>query len=124
MISDYITTTRRRSQMRASCVGPYIDSFAGALADAGYSPCTIRGYLRAADHLGRWADRRKVGITDFDDYTIDRFRKHLSACRCAGPNKGIFRHALWGALLLLTHLRKLLVVAPRQSLDAPRIAPN
>jgi len=52
MISDYITTTRRRSQMSASCVGPYIDSFAGALADAGYSPCTIRGYLRAADQFG------------------------------------------------------------------------
>ena len=62
MISDYFKAPQALERMRSGCAGPHVDGFARALAEAGYSPHTIRGYVRAAVHLGRWADRRGIAI--------------------------------------------------------------
>jgi transposase len=66
MISDYLEAPWRLARMRDTCVGPYIDGFSTALTEAGYSPFTIRGYLRAADHVARWADRSGIDIKSWD----------------------------------------------------------
>jgi integrase/recombinase XerD len=105
MISDYFDAPRRLEQMRSSCAGPYLDSFASALADAGYSPHTIRAYIRAAVHLGGWADRRGIELASWNDDILARFRRHLSHCTCTKQSKGVFRPALTGAEHFLAHLR-------------------
>lgn len=112
MISNHFELAWRLAQMRATCVGPYLDDFSTALTDAGYSPFTIRGYLRAADHVGGWADHRRVAITSWDDDILVRFGRHLSRCRCIKRNKGVFGDAVAGVRLLLAHLRAQGVIAP------------
>ncbi len=111
MISDYVETPWRLTRMRATCVGPHLDDFSATLAESSYSPFTIRGYLRAADHVGRWADRRRIALASWDDDMLARFRRHLSRCKCIKANKGIFRDAVAGVRLLLAHLRSRGVIA-------------
>ncbi|WP_141323937.1 hypothetical protein [Myxococcus sp. AB025B] len=123
MLSDYFEAPWRLARMRATCVGPYIDGFSMALTDAGYSPFTIRGYLRAADHFGRWADLRDVVITSWDDDVGVRFGRHLPRCKCTKGNQGIFKNALVGVRLLLAYLRACEVLAPAKPTPAtPKLA--
>jgi integrase/recombinase XerD len=119
MISDYFEAPWRLARIRATCVGPYIDDFAATLAEAGYSPFTIRGYLRAADHIGRWADRHRVALASWDDAIVVRFGRHLRRCTCIKSNKGVFRDAVAGVRLLLAHLRTRGVIA-----EATPVAPS
>lgn len=114
MISDYFDAPWRLAQMRATCVGPYVDGFSRTLAAAGYSAFTIRGCLRAADHVGRWADRRGVDIESWDDSVLVRFGHHLRRCRCTKRNKGVFSDTLVGVRLLLAHLRASDLIAAAQ----------
>jgi site-specific recombinase XerD len=122
MITDYFEATWRLERMRATCVGPHIDGFASMLSDEGYTRDTSRGYLRAADHLGRWADRQRVEIRLWDDEVLVRFGRHLPRCKCIKANKGIFADAIAGARLLLRHLRACEVVAPGPVPTARRYA--
>jgi site-specific recombinase XerD len=124
MICDYLEAPWRLAQMRATCVGPYLDGFSTTLAEAGYSHFTIRGYLRAADHIGRWAARRRVEIECWDDDILVRFGRHLSRCRCVTRNKGIFGDAVAGARLLLVHLRACgVIAAAKRTPNTPKYAP-
>jgi integrase/recombinase XerD len=123
MITDYFEAPFTVARMRATCVGPHIDSFASMLTDAGYAHFTIRSYLRAADHLGRWADRRRIDFHLWDDDVLVRFGRHLPRCKCIRANKGIFADAIAGARLLLTHLRACEVIVPAPTPTTRRFAP-
>lgn len=112
MISDYFEAPSALERMRSGSVGPHIDGFATALAEDGYSPHTIRGYIRAAVHLGRWVDRRGIELSTLDDGVFEPFRRHLSCCRCFKRSKGVFKGALSGAEQLLAYLRRRGAVAP------------
>lgn len=101
MLSDHFEAPRQLARMRATCVGPYFDGFSTMLAEAGYSPLTIRGYLRAADHVGRWADHSGIDIRSWDDDLLVRFGRHLPRCKCTKANKGVFRGALASVRLLV-----------------------
>jgi integrase/recombinase XerD len=110
MISDYVISPRAIERMRSGCIGPHIDGFAAGLAASGYSPYTIGGYIRAAVHLGRWADQRGIAVGALDEDTVLRFRRHLSRCKC-NPNKGVFGDVLLGAQHFLIYLRGQQVIA-------------
>jgi site-specific recombinase XerD len=112
MISDYFEAPWALERMRSGSVGPYMDGFASALAKAGYSPHSIRSYLRAAVHLGHWADRRSIAITSLDNGILIRFRRHFSQCKCIQRNKGVFDGAISGVEQLLAYLRAQHVIAP------------
>jgi hypothetical protein len=120
MLSDYIEASWRLAQMRATCVGPCLDGFSAALTEAGYSTCTIRVYIRAADHVGRWADRRRIDIASWDDELLGRFGRHLIRCKCKS-NKGVFSDALIGVRLLLVHLRAFDAIAAATPTPAPLV---
>lgn len=115
MISQYFEARSTHERMRSGSVGPYVDSFAIALAEAGYSPHTIRGYLRTVAHFGRWADRGDIAISSFDGTIVVGFREHLTSCRCFKRNKGVFRDATIGVERLLAYLRLYQVIAPAES---------
>jgi integrase/recombinase XerD len=112
MISDYFELQWRLARMRSTCVGPHLDDFSTTLTDAGYSHFTIRGYLRAADHVGAWADRHRIALSTWDDELLVRFARHLTRCRCIKSNKGIFGDAIAGVRLLMARLRARGVIAP------------
>lgn len=105
MISAYFEAPWLLARMQSTCVGPYLDDFSAALADEGYSPFTIRDHLRSADHVGRWADGRRIALSSWDDALLEGFDRHLRRCTCIKGNKGAFSHAISGARLLLAHLR-------------------
>lgn len=109
--------------MRETCVGPYLDGFETALTEAGYAHLTVRGYLRAAEHLAWWADRRNVDIRAWDEDLVQRFRRqHLPRCKCFRDNKGTFGHESYGLKLLFKYLRATGVMAPALT-PSPKFAP-
>lgn len=123
MIDKYFRSPHTLKRMRGGCTGPHVDGFAAALAERGYAAHTIRGYIRTAVHVGRWADRRRVGIASFDEDTVARFRRHLPKCKCLARNKGVFGDAAPGAEHLLVFLRAHGVVASATPIPATAFAP-
>jgi site-specific recombinase XerD len=115
MISDYFDAPSALERMRSGSVGPYIDGFATVLAKAGYAPSTIRSYVRAAVHFGRWVDARGIALSTLDDSFLGPFRRYLSRCRCFNRSKGVFKGAVSGAEKLLAYLRLHGAVAPMKS---------
>lgn len=126
MFSKYFEAPGRIALMRATCVGPYLDGFSLMLAGAGYSPLTIRSYIRAADHIGRWAERRGIDVESWDDDMLVRFSRHLPRCKCSKGkrrNKGVFKGALVAVRLLMAHLRAIeVIVAAQPTLTASKYA--
>ena len=118
MISDYFKGTELLERMRSGSVGPHIDGFESSLAEAGHSRHTIRAYLRAAVHVGRFAERHGIKITSFDDQILVRFRRHLSHCTCE-PNKGVFDHTIAAVRRLLAYLRTKEVIRAAKSRKSP-----
>ncbi|MCB9609012.1 MAG: hypothetical protein H6716_20640 [Polyangiaceae bacterium] len=110
MISDHYRLPRRLAQMRATCLGGYMDGFSTTLTSAGYSPFVVRGYLCRADHIGRWADRRRIEIQSWDEDVLVRFERHLPRCKCSMGKKAPSGDAHAGGQLL-AYLRACEVVA-------------
>ena len=123
MISDYLQAPRALERLRSVCIGPYVDGFASALAEAGFSPHTIRGYLRAAAHFSSWADDRGIALACFDEDVVRQFRRHLARCRCNRQNKGMFTRAESEIKRLLVYLRSQLVIDPDPTTKSPRPSP-
>jgi integrase/recombinase XerD len=119
MISDHFELQWRLARMRSTCIGPHLDDFSTALTDAGYSHFTILGYLRAADHVGGWADRHRIALSTWDDQLLVRFARHLTRCRCIKRNKGVFGDAVAGVRLLLARLRARGVIAVATAVTRP-----
>lgn len=108
---------------RRSCSGEFgihLDAFAASFGEAGYRPCSLRTFVRAATHLCCWAERLGLGVTSFDESTLRRFKRHLSQCKCPRRRKGLSQSAFRGAEQLLAHLRRCGVIAPAQVDPAPR----
>lgn len=113
MISDYFEAPSALERMRSGTVGPHVDGFATALAESGYSPHTIRDYVRTAAHLGRWAEGCDIALAEFDDDVLGPFRRHLSRCRCFKRSKGVFKGAATAAEQLLAYLRRCGAIAAK-----------
>jgi integrase len=120
MIDNYFKAPRTLARLRSGCTGPYIDGFAAALADVGYSAHTIRGYIHAAAHVGIWSERRRVALPSWDDIVFAKFRRHLTQCRC----KGVSGDGLVGAGQFVAHMRALgIVAAAKPALIERRFSP-
>ncbi|MCU0619048.1 MAG: tyrosine-type recombinase/integrase [Gemmatimonadaceae bacterium] len=113
MITNYFEASYTLRRLRAPKACTHIDSFAVSLHRAGYARWTIRGYLRAAAHFGRWADGAGLPVAGLDERALVRFRtRHLPTCRCIKRNRGKFADVAAGAALFLAHLRDVGVVPP------------
>jgi site-specific recombinase XerD len=99
-------------QLRSGPAGPYLDEFANALWEAGYAKITAHRHIRAAQHLIHWAQYHHVPLAKMDEAQVERFKRHLSRCRC--PSYGCYdRHGLVrGAHVFLRHLRRINVIPP------------
>src|SRR6267142_822220 len=109
--------------LRQSCsgeLGLHLDAFAASVGEAGYSPHTVRTFVRASTHFCLWAERLGLVVASFDERTLRRFKRHLSQCKCPSRRKGLSRSAFRGAELFLAHLRGCGVIAPAHPDPAPR----
>jgi integrase/recombinase XerD len=78
-------TVRR---LRGGAAGAHLDAFAEELCTQGYQPGTIRLYLTAVEHLGRWLRTRGRRGDLADAATVAAFVAHLTHCRCREPYRG------------------------------------
>jgi len=69
----------------------HLDVFATHLYVRGYSPATVRGYLRLAAHFGDWLRRERIAVGTISDGTTGRY---LSQARSAGRSRSVLRHIL------------------------------
>jgi len=77
---------RVRRRMASSHLGIILTDFAAHLQSLGYAPLTIRDYVGAAEHFGRWLKSRHLGSMEISPEVVHSFlQKHLVRCRCAKP---------------------------------------
>jgi integrase/recombinase XerD len=105
MITQYFEAPHVLRRLRAGSTGPYVDGYAEHLRTQGYSRLTTRGFLRAAAHLGRWADHAKVSVNQLGEHALPGFSAHLRVCRCIKTSHGLFADHLAGARHFLDFLR-------------------
>jgi len=98
MLDQYFSAPKTLARLRTGLSGPYIDGFADALEQDGYSQgCAVR-YLRAAAHLGHFLQGNGGALADISESTLDAFHCHLPGCRCPLSNGGkVNHHVLFGA---------------------------
>lgn len=118
-MTTYCQTPLGLQRLHASILGPYLDGFAASLKEAGHTVNTVRGYLQAAAHLGRWADRRHLALADFSEEILGRFRHHLSRCRCFRNSKGVFRKTIPMVERLFSYLWSCEAIPAAKSSPAP-----
>jgi len=94
------------NRLRSGPSGPFMDSFANRLKTAGYSWWTARVFLRAAAHLGRYAETLGRGCGDLDWSALGGFRHHLSTCSCPQTTRATTDDVVRGASHFLSHLRE------------------
>jgi len=112
MLEIYFDAPATLRRLRSGSTGPFIDDFATALQEAGYTRWTTRGYLRAAAHLGVWMEANGTRLCDLCEPVLDEFVAHFPQCSCVRRNLGIFGGAAAGARRFLTHLRTTGAVPP------------
>jgi len=105
MLETYFSAPKTLDRLRSGISGPYIDSFADALEQAGYASASAVRYLRAAGHLGHFLQRDGFALADIDPAILDCFRRHLTRCHCPLSNGGrTGHHAQIGAKRFHEHL--------------------
>src|SRR5262249_17609713 len=105
MLDKYFSAPKTLARLRAGLSGPYIDGFANALDQNGYSHSVAVMYLRAAAHLGHFLQSSGCALADIDASTLEAYRRHLLRCHCPLPNGGkANRHVFIGAKRFHAHL--------------------
>jgi site-specific recombinase XerD len=82
MIEGYFSAPKTIRRLRAGLSGPFIDGFAEALQQQGYSRSMAIRSLHAASHIGWFIQRRGGVLSDINESTIEDFGRHLMRCRC------------------------------------------
>lgn len=72
----------RSHDMILGSAAPYLEGFATEMASAGYAGLTIRGYLDAAIHFGRWVEAGGRNFADISEEIVKVFGAHR--CECLG----------------------------------------
>lgn len=92
MLETYFSAPKTLRRLRSGPSGPYIDGFADALENEGYSKASAIRYLRNAAHLGQFLQRNGDDLAALDACSLRAFRRHLSRCHCPSSNGGRTDH--------------------------------
>ena len=103
MLDQLFTARFAAPRLRASPLGPWLDSFVERLTGLGYTTGSCRTYVVLAADLGRWMADRGLSVGDLDENTIDSYIKG----RGTNPDR-----RRWAAARMLEHLRAEGAVAP------------
>lgn len=115
MLTDYYQSKNYVERLCSGPTGPYLAQFGDALWEAGYAEITARRHIRAAQHLICWGQSHHISLAKMDDIQVERFKRHLSRCRC--PSVGVRaygcsdrRALVTGAHLFIGHLQRVNVI--------------
>src|ERR687891_2491760 len=103
-------------RLHSSSLGPHLDSFAAALAEAGYARLTVQIKLRLLAELGEWLRRTGRTAAALD---LDAVGGFLSAYRRRRPLHKGYRRTVWH---FLEHLQRQ-GVAPVPAVAPPQELP-
>jgi integrase/recombinase XerD len=81
-----------RLRDRGGPLSSHFDALATHLYAGGYSPATVRGYLRLAAHFGGWLQRRRIAVRSISDDTAQRFLSQASSS--SHRSRSALRHFL------------------------------
>jgi len=106
MLEFYFENQITMKRLRDGPAGRFIDGFSGCLKSTGYSWWTARVFLRAADHIGRYAEAQGRDMCDIDWGTLTSFETHLPICSCPGSSRCKTVDVVRGAKHFIEHLRE------------------
>ncbi len=108
MLEGYFTAPKKLKRLRSGPSGPYMDGFAAALEQDGYSQGIAVRYLRTAAHLGYFLQEQGKAFADIDSTTPEAFFRHLPTCGCPLSNGGgRNHHPYFGAKRYCNYLRQI-----------------
>lgn len=122
MLSALYESAARVRALRAGAAGSWVEGFANALTNAGYSAFMARRHLRSVEHFAVWATRRGLWASGVTAQAVDGFTRHLTRCRCHGYSQAnpSLIHAV---RLFLRHLEDIGTLTPvaaeRHRSDSP-----
>jgi len=124
MLETYFSAQKTLARLRTGPSGPYIDGFADALEQDGYSPASAVRYLRAAAHFGHFLQRHRRTWAEVDVGLLKAFRFHLPRCHCPLSNGGrVNHHVFFGAQRFHTHLCRTRVCRAQPERSKPNAEP-
>ena len=86
VIEQIVKRPHARRRMEANHLSITLRPFVVDLHDRGYHPGSIRAYVRAAEHFGRWLKTKRIPIGSINGSHPQQFLKqHLSRCSCPKP---------------------------------------
>jgi Phage integrase, N-terminal SAM-like domain len=86
MIKNYFKRAFARRRMATSHLRIIFDTFVSDLHRRGHSRNSIQFYVQAAEHFGRWLQRRRVAVSAIQEGHVNQFlSRHLPHCRCPMP---------------------------------------
>lgn len=124
MLEDYFKRSKTCERVRRGSVGAHLDGLTDHMSSQGYRWFTIKQYLGACVHFGRWHDRSRSDLAALDEGTIEDFASHLRRCRCRGEYRGnrCGREGVIPAChRLLEYLRAVGVALPRKEPAIPEV---
>lgn len=86
MLEDYFRAGSTVARLRSGPTGPFLDGFAEDLRQRGYVPLTIRSYVNAVSHLGRWMEQEGIAPDGLDSRQLDAFIAQHRGTRGGGAN--------------------------------------
>ena len=104
MLEQLLTRRTAALRLRASRLGPWLDSFVVRLSGLGYTPGSCRKYVVLAADLGQWMAEHGVPVGDLDESAIEAYVEHRKAQR--DRRRAASAH-------LLAHLRAEGIAPPR-----------
>ena len=110
MLTHYYESKSYVEQLCSGPGGPYIAGLGSALWKAGYAKVTARRHIRAAQHLIHWAQHQHLPLAKMDDVQVERFKRHLSRCRCPAYGCSLPHRLVGSAYLFLRYLRRINVI--------------
>jgi site-specific recombinase XerD len=103
----YITRAKIRLHLQEGPLGVHIDQYAAQLLKEGHCRQSAWRSLRVVGDFSHWLHRKRLGLDDVDERTVDRYQQFRSRYRCPFMSD---RPAL---LRLLAMLREIAAIAPK-----------
>jgi site-specific recombinase XerD len=93
MLEKFFDAPVTLGRLRNNPLGRHLDSFAGSLADLGYTTSTGIAYLAFSATFGQWLARNEIAITDIDERIVETFLDERGEPRFGGRTPAL-RHLL------------------------------
>jgi integrase/recombinase XerD len=106
MNKECLTKPKMQERVFEVSTEPFLADFAQFLLAEGYLSNTIKGFVSAAAHLMKWAERRGTKIADFDEDLLGFFNRHLIHCRCHPGRRRDRKRVPFRLQQFLRYLRK------------------